>query len=137
GGAASRRLAALALIAPVTAGLVTASPAPASSPGASPEPPAAGAPTGEYIVVLKDTENVRRRGVPNRARELAERRGARAGKIYQHALKGFTFRGNAQQAREVAADPDVAFVEEDRVISLTAQQVNPPSWGLDRIDQRR
>ncbi|MFO7250921.1 MAG: S8 family serine peptidase [Actinomycetes bacterium] len=136
-GAARRLLAALALIAPVTAGLVTASPASASSPGASPEPPAAGAPTGEYIVVLKDTENVRRRGVPNRARELAERRGARAGKIYQHALKGFTFRGNAQQAREVAADPDVAFVEEDRVISLTAQQVNPPSWGLDRIDQRR
>jgi len=136
-GAARRLLAALALIAPVTAGLVTTSPASASSPGASPEPPAAGAPTGEYIVVLKDTENVRRRGVPNRARELAERRGARAGKIYQHALKGFTFRGNAQQAREVAADPDVAFVEEDRVISLTAQQVNPPSWGLDRIDQRR
>ena len=136
-GAARRLLAALALIAPVTAGLITASPASASSPGASPEPPAAGAPTGEYIVVLKDTENVRRRGVPNRARELAERRGARAGKIYQHALKGFTFRGNAQQAREVAADPDVAFVEEDRVISLTAQQVNPPSWGLDRIDQRR
>ncbi|GGM72203.1 hypothetical protein GCM10010106_18120 [Thermopolyspora flexuosa] len=136
-GAARRLLAALAMIAPVTAGLVMASPASAASPAPSPENLTPGAPTGNYIVVFKDTENVRRRGVANRARELAERRGARAGNIYQHALKGFTFRGNAQQAREVAADPDVAFVEEDRVISLTADQVNPPSWGLDRIDQRQ
>jgi Subtilisin-like serine proteases len=136
-GAARRLLAALAMLAPVTAGLVMASPAAAADPGASATASATpGAPTGDYIVVLKDTENVRRKGVANRARELSERRGTRPARIYQHALKGFSLRATPEQARQVAADPDVAFVEEDRVISLNADQLNPPSWGLDRVDQR-
>lgn len=33
-------------------------------------------------------------------------------------------------------DPRVAYVEQDRVAKLYASQKNPPSWGLDRIDQR-
>jgi len=136
--AARRLVAALAMLAPVTAGLVMATPAAAADPGASaPASAAPGAPTGNYIVVFKDNENVRRKGVANRAREVSERRGARPGRIFQHALKGFQLQATAEQARQVAADPDVAFVEEDRVISLSADQINPPSWGLDRVDQRQ
>ncbi|WP_246613625.1 S8 family serine peptidase [Paractinoplanes bogorensis] len=42
---------------------------------------------------------------------------------------------SAQQARRLAADPDVRFVEQDRILTIQGTQKNPP-WGLDRIDQR-
>ena len=42
---------------------------------------------------------------------------------------------SATEARRLAADPDVRFVEQDRILTLQATQ-NNPAWGLDRIDQR-
>lgn len=39
------------------------------------------------------------------------------------------------QARRLAADPEVRFVEQDRVLTIQGTQKNP-TWGLDRIDQR-
>ncbi|MBB4697902.1 S8 family serine peptidase [Paractinoplanes abujensis] len=42
---------------------------------------------------------------------------------------------NATQARRLAADPDVRYVEQDRILTIQGTQKNPP-WGLDRIDQR-
>jgi subtilisin family serine protease len=42
---------------------------------------------------------------------------------------------SAQQARRLAADPAVAYVEQNRVLHATDTQANPPSTGLDRIDQ--
>jgi subtilisin family serine protease len=39
------------------------------------------------------------------------------------------------QARRLAADPAVRYVEQDRIVHITATQKNP-DWGLDRIDQR-
>ncbi|WP_433295711.1 S8 family serine peptidase [Actinoplanes sp. CA-030573] len=41
----------------------------------------------------------------------------------------------AEQARKLAANPDVRFVEQDRVMHIESTQKNP-AWGLDRIDQR-
>ena len=35
-----------------------------------------------------------------------------------------------------STDPAVAYVEQDRTVATLATQPNPPSWGLDRIDQR-
>lgn len=37
---------------------------------------------------------------------------------------------------EPAADPAVASVVQDRTFHITGTQPSPPSWGLDRIDQR-
>jgi subtilisin family serine protease len=42
----------------------------------------------------------------------------------------------AAQAKGLAADPRVAWVEQDREIEALAVQVVPHSWGLDRIDER-
>jgi hypothetical protein len=39
-------------------------------------------------------------------------------------------------ARRLAADPRVAYVEQDQTIRIADTQENPPSPGLDRIDQR-
>src|SRR5262249_43179353 len=35
----------------------------------------------------------------------------------------------------LSQDDRVAFVEEDSIMEASATQTNPPSWGLDRIDQ--
>lgn len=137
GSAVRRLMAALVMITPVTAGLVMASPASAASPGSPPAETPGAAIAENYIVVFKENNNVHRKGVPGRAGELTRSRGGKVGRVFQHALRGFTLKATAEQARQVAADPDVAFVEQDRVISIAADQVNPPSWGLDRVDQRR
>ncbi|MFU8855352.1 S8 family serine peptidase, partial [Micromonospora sp. SL1-18] len=55
---------------------------------------------------------------------------------YRSALQGFAGRMSERQARRLAADPRVAYVQQDGVFTITATQTNPPSWGLDRIDQR-
>jgi hypothetical protein len=57
---------------------------------------------------------------------------------YRHALRGFSARLSAAAAAALRNNPRVAYVEQDRVVSInrTRIQRNTPSWGLDRIDQR-
>lgn len=55
---------------------------------------------------------------------------------YQRVLNGFAAPLSARQVAALRADPDVVMVEPDGVATIVATQVNPPSWGLDRIDQR-
>ena len=82
-----------------------------------------------YIVIVKD-------GSAASVHDLAARHNATVDHTYQHALRGFAGRMSESAARRLAADPAVAYVEQDAVVSATATQPNPPSWGLDRIDQR-
>jgi len=102
---------------------------------------APGAIEGRYVVVLKSDvvgaagtarakENVR-----GKALGLAGKYGGSVGEVYDAALTGFSVTMSPGQAKRLAADPAVAYVEQDRVITLEATQTNPP-WGLDRIDQR-
>ncbi|WP_112135332.1 S8 family peptidase [Glycomyces dulcitolivorans] len=39
------------------------------------------------------------------------------------------------EAERLAADPGVAYVEQNQTVTIDATQTAPPSWGLDRIDQ--
>lgn len=55
---------------------------------------------------------------------------------YERAIQGFAADLTPDQHQAVAADPRVEFVEADGIMTTTATQSNPPSWGLDRIDQR-
>ncbi|WP_165949267.1 S8 family peptidase [Kribbella turkmenica] len=86
-----------------------------------------------YIVVFTDA--VRRGAVGEAARGLASRHGARVTQTYSAALSGFAATMTEQQARRIAADPAVAYVEPDRVMRIASDQPDPP-WGLDRIDER-
>ena len=87
----------------------------------------------QYIVVLKD-DVADVDGVAHRlARDFDGDRNN--GQTYHRALKGFSVRMNEQQALRLADDPQVAFVEEDGVVSLETTQTGA-TWGLDRIDQR-
>ncbi|MEU3624794.1 S8 family peptidase [Amycolatopsis coloradensis] len=80
-----------------------------------------------YIVTLKDS------GVVD---TLASRFGAKVEQVYSSSLKGFSATLSERQAKRLAADPSVASVEQNQVVHADATQVNPPSWGLDRVDQR-
>ena len=92
-----------------------------------------------YIVVL-DEEQVGERGIfsiaPYIASELATSHRGKIKHVYQHALNGFAVEMSAEDAERLSQDFRVKYVEEDGTVTADAVQNNPPSWGLDRIDQR-
>ncbi|MDG4822229.1 S8 family peptidase [Asanoa sp. WMMD1127] len=90
---------------------------------------------GSYIVVFKDTA-VARTSVDGSATTLASRHGGSVVRTYRAALRGFELRATEAQAKKVAANPNVAYVEQNHTVHALGTQPNPPSWGLDRIDQR-
>ncbi|WBB80420.1 S8 family peptidase [Micromonospora sp. WMMD882] len=95
----------------------------AGSPGAIPD---------SYIVVLKESSAADTRAA---TRQLAAEFGVRVEHTYSHAVRGFAGTMSATAARRLAARPEVAYVEQNAEARTTATQPNPPSWGLDRIDQ--
>ncbi|MEU7850156.1 S8 family serine peptidase [Micromonospora parva] len=88
-----------------------------------------------YIVVLKDSAVARDR-VGDTAKRLSGRHGGTVARTYGAALRGFEVTVSASAAARIAADPAVAYVEQNHTVSISGTQANPPSWGLDRIDQR-
>ncbi|MEV0713427.1 S8 family serine peptidase [Asanoa sp. NPDC050611] len=88
-----------------------------------------------YIVVFKDSA-VARSAVDGSATTLAGRHGGKVVRTYRTALRGFELRATAAQAARIAAHPNVAYVEQNHTVHALGTQTNPPSWGLDRIDQR-
>jgi subtilisin family serine protease len=104
--------------------------------------PAGAAVPGSYIVVLKDGVAVRPGAraagfsVTHVALDLATRHGATVTRAYEHALQGFAARMSEAQAEALAADPRVAYVEENGLFRTDAVETPTPSWGIDRLDQR-
>src|SRR5215204_3865522 len=88
----------------------------------------------QYVVVLKD--EIASEDVPSVAAQLALTHGGLTGHIYQHALKGFSIQLPEASAIALSNNPQVDYVAEDGPVSINTTQFNPPSWGLDRIDQR-
>ncbi|MEU4199918.1 S8 family serine peptidase [Streptomyces sp. NPDC045470] len=121
-------------IATVTAVTAGASPAEGKIYGAE----AKGAVSGSYIVMLKNPENtVRSAGVQaEQNKDLAGKYGGEVKRTYSAALNGFSATGlSAEEARRLAADPAVDKVVQNKKFHIDGAQDNPPSWGLDRIDQ--
>src|SRR5688572_16905718 len=85
-----------------------------------------------YIVVLKDSGAE----VAAMARTLTARHGGAVKHTYSKALRGFSVQVDEARAKRLAGDPAVAYVQRDGVYQISGTQTNPPSWGLDRIDQR-
>ncbi|MFV2104436.1 S8 family peptidase [Micromonospora sp. LOL_024] len=88
-----------------------------------------------YIIVFKDSE-VSRATVGSAVDRLLRRHGGATARTYSSAIRGAEMRVSARAAARIAADPAVAYVEQNHVVSVAGTQTNPPSWGLDRIDQR-
>jgi len=140
-----RSLAAPVFIAAAALVVSVANPAQASSPplGLIRGAGAPGAVAGDYIVVLKDNAKVRDQGVPALARSLAGKHDGTVSRVFGNAVHGFSVKMNEKQARRLAARSDVAFVEQNRTFHISGEagtalaQPNPPSWGLDRVDQHK
>lgn len=108
----------------------------------------------QYIVVFKDSpEAVARhdhdhnrdqnrgqiRGqIHDQAQAMGREYGGQLGAVYTDSIRGYSARMNRSQARLLARDSRVAQVVEDSWVSGAGPdtQLDPPSWGLDRIDQR-
>ncbi|MFI5552437.1 S8 family peptidase [Streptomyces sp. NPDC051738] len=90
-----------------------------------------GAVSGSYVVTLKGETKA-----PSTAgKSLAEKYGAKISHTYGTVLNGYAIRTDERQAKRLAADSRVASVVQDTRVTLDHNQKNPPSWGLDRIDQ--
>jgi subtilisin family serine protease len=89
---------------------------------------------GSYIVVLKDS-GARTAAVSAEATSLAGEYGTQVSHTYTTALHGFAMHATETQAKQLAADESVAYVEQSQRFTVSDTQDNPPSWGLDRIDQ--
>ncbi|WP_433532092.1 S8 family peptidase [Micromonospora sp. CA-263727] len=134
-----RAFAVVATAAAVSAASVT--PALAAPTGEIRGAGASNAISGSYLVVLRTDavgsagSSAARSAVPDRASALVKRYGGSVSDVYSAALTGFAAKMTAAQAARLAANPAVAYVEQDQVVTLQATQ-NNPTWGLDRIDQR-
>jgi subtilisin family serine protease len=96
---------------------------------------------GQYIVVLKDnaaslsSERSSLSRVSSVARTMASQHRAKLVRSYNSVLRGFVVRADDKSLARLLADPRVAYVEEDGIVSISATQTNA-TWGLDRVDQR-
>jgi len=84
-----------------------------------------------YIVRFRDGE----RDVPGERDRLVRAHRGRVTHTYQAALKGFAAEFSDQEVAALSRDPRVLSVERDQIARAIGTQPNPPSWGLDRIDQ--
>lgn len=69
----------------------------------------------------------------DRARDLARLHGAEVKHVYEH-LHSATFEMSEDRAQAMAANPNVALVEQDVMFYVSGDQGNP-TWGIDRIDE--
>ncbi|MGP3951904.1 S8 family serine peptidase [Streptomyces sp. 7N604] len=92
---------------------------------------AKGAVDGSYIVMLDKKADKKAE-----KKELAQEYGGKLKRNYSSAINGFSANGLSEtEAKRLAADPAVGKVVQNKKFSINATQENPPSWGLDRIDQ--
>ncbi|MFE7511512.1 S8 family serine peptidase [Streptomyces sp. NPDC057540] len=88
---------------------------------------APGAVDGSFVVILDASAN---------KAELAKKYGGTLQRSYGSKVNGFSASGlTVQEAKRLAADPSVGTVVQNKRFSINETQENPPSWGLDRIDQ--
>ncbi|GGN28742.1 hypothetical protein GCM10011609_85180 [Lentzea pudingi] len=81
-----------------------------------------------YIVVLKEPSEFS-------FATLSSKYQATVKHTYSSALHGFSATMSRSQARRMAADPSVSYVQQDAEVKISESQTPTPSWGLDRIDQ--
>ncbi len=88
---------------------------------------APGAISGSYVVILDASAN---------KEQLAKKYGGELKRTYSSGVNGFSAAGLSETgAKRLAADPAVGKVVQNKKFTINATQDNPPSWGLDRIDQ--
>ena len=93
---------------------------------------------GRYIVVLKPPPAGTRITTAGMAMSFTRMMDITDVEVFGDALQGFVCSGGPTAAEQIAADPRVAFVQQEgrKSISPLPAQNGEATWGLDRIDQR-
>jgi len=86
---------------------------------------------GQYIVVFHESEP----DPLGLANQIAVKHGGSVRQTYQHAIKGCAMNLSQSAVDLLKLNPNVAYIEPDRRAQIYGTQNNPPSWGLDRVDQ--
>jgi subtilisin family serine protease len=86
---------------------------------------------GSYVVVLAGNRSAAQTRATTQS--LATSYGVKVRRQFSSSIKGFSAAMSEEQAKKMAADGRVAFVQQNQ--KVTANQDDPP-WGLDRADQR-
>lgn len=68
--------------------------------------------------------------------QSAEKSGGRVRFRYEHVLSGAALDVPATALAGISRNPNVVSVEFDSTVTAFETQSSPPSWGLDRVDQR-
>lgn len=92
---------------------------------------------GQYIVLLnKELAGIGDLVLPLQSTidNLLAGTGIEVVRTFTDSVRGFVGLMSAAQADSLAANPLVALVEQDQIVSITATQ-NNATWGLDRSDQ--
>ncbi len=89
-----------------------------------------GAIENSYIVALDGKPSGARAAVSSTADSLTNRYGGDVDLVYSAAFHGFSVGMTESQAKRLAADPAVRYVQENGEAHLIE------TWGLDRVDQR-
>ena len=96
----------------------------------------------QYIVVLKEDDAarvsnglIRSQRASDVAAQMSNSHRFQVVHNYEAAVRGFVAKADDNALAKLLADPRVAYVEEDGIISIDATQ-SCATWGLDRVDQR-
>src|SRR5699024_6150303 len=89
--------------------------------------------SGSYLVVFEESQ-VSAQDVAAQSQSLVARHGGQVESNYDTVVRGFSATMTADQARAVAAESEVAYVEQDQTFHAVGTQ-NDPIWNLDRVDQ--
>ncbi|WP_340560691.1 S8 family peptidase [Streptomyces sp. GSL17-111] len=130
--------------------------APAASAGPAGPPPSADPAATVHIIEVNGTEATEE-AVTRRAEELTDRHGGTLRRVYHAASQAFSVSLTEEQLDGYYGDTRVDSITSDRVYRVAGRvggagqaptptaaeatgpggiQLSPPSWGLDRIDQR-
>lgn len=86
---------------------------------------------GSYFVIFREAVA----NVDDEVNNITRTLGIRPQFVYKYAVKGFAASLPAAAIEALQSNPNVKYIEQDQFASLVTTQTDPPSWGLDRIDQ--
>jgi hypothetical protein len=88
---------------------------------------------GQYIVVFKDGVSENR--IRSASGLSTQSTGIQIHHSFGEVLQGFSATLSDEALEDLRSNPDVAYIEAERIFRVSDSQQNPP-WGIDRIDQR-
>lgn len=86
---------------------------------------------GSFIVTMKKSAV---KASSAEGKSVVKKYDGKVKRTFTSAINGYSAQMSQSDAKELAADPSVDKVYANQKHSISGEQADPPSWGLDRID---